>query len=147
MATVFLTATFFATVFTAFLATVFGAPFLATFFAAGLATAFLAAAFLAAVLVAFFMIIFCLMVMGVHVNARGAGTRYLLRAGCIPPFFEITMIALFLFIVSKYFEVCFVANVGSGRFSRSAGLLIPLSGKIGRYLLNTLGLAPGVLYL
>jgi hypothetical protein len=107
----------------------------------------LAAAFLAAVLVAFFMIIFCLMVMGVHVNARGAGTRYLLRAGCIPPFFEITMIALFLFIVSKYFEVCFVANVGSGRFSRSAGLLIPLSGKIGRYLLNTLGLAPGVLYL
>jgi hypothetical protein len=147
LATVFLTATFFATVFTAFLATVFGAPFLATFFAAGLATAFLAAAFLAAVLVAFFMIIFCLMVMGVHVNARGAGTRYLLRAGCIPPFFEITMIALFLFIVSKYFEVCFVANVGSGRFSRSAGLLIPLSGKIGRYLLNTLGLAPGVLYL
>ena len=139
MATVFLTATFFATVF--------GAPFLATFFAAGLATAFLAAAFLAAVLVAFFMIIFCLMVMGVHVNARGAGTRYLLRAGCLPPFFEITMIALFLFIVSKYFEVCFVANVGSGRFSRSAGLLIPLSGKIGRYLLNTLGLAPGVLYL
>ena len=134
MATVFLTATFFATVF--------GAPFLATFFAAGLATAFFAA-----VLVAFFMIIFCLMVMGVHVNARGAGTRYLLRAGCLPPFFEITMIALFLFIVSKYFEVCFVANVGSGRFSRSAGLLIPLSGKIGRYLLNTLGLAPGVLYL
>ncbi|MFL3659524.1 MAG: hypothetical protein ACJ07L_15925, partial [Opitutales bacterium] len=70
-----------------------GAAFVATFFAA-----FLAGAFLAAFLVAFSMIIFCLMLMGGRVNVRSTGTRYLLKAGLLPLFIQITIISSDLFV-------------------------------------------------